>query len=209
MRLRYDVLAPAARLARRRRLAAPASRTAERAPGRRPDRLDPGRRGRLYRAGEKGGAQTGPNPTDRGKPGTKRHLVVDRAGIPLAEFITPANRNEVTLLAELLDAIPPVRGKAGRPRRRPDQLHGDQGYRSRKNQRLLRARGILSRIARPEIESKERLGRHRWVMERTIAWLNQMKRLVIRYERRDDIHEAFLTLGCALICFRFLQPTVC
>ena len=46
-------------------------------------------------------------------------------------------------------------------------------------------------------------------MERTIAWLNQMKRLVIRYERRDDIHEAFLTLGCALICFRFLQPTVC
>jgi IS5 family transposase len=135
--------------------------------------------------------------------------VVDRAGIPLAEFITPANRNEVTLLAELLDAIPPVRGNVGRPRRRPDKLHGDEGYRSRKNQRLLRARGILSRIARPKIESKERLGRHRWVVERTIAWLNQMKRLVIRYERRDDIHEAFLTLGCALICFRFLQPTVC
>ena len=68
-----------------------------------------------------------PNPTDRGKPGTKRHLVVDRAGIPLAEFITPANRNEVTLLADLLDAIPPVRGKVGRPRRRPDKLHGDKG----------------------------------------------------------------------------------
>jgi transposase len=135
--------------------------------------------------------------------------VVDRAGIPLAEFITAANVNEVTRLADILDAVPPVGGKAGRPRRRPDKLHGDKGYRSRKNQQLLRARGILSRIARPKIESRERLGRHRWVVERTFAWLNQMKRLVIRYERRADIHEAFLTLGCAMICFRFLEPTFC
>lgn len=158
---------------------------------------------------QKRGGQTGPNPTDRGKPGTRRHLLSDARGIPLAEFITAANVNEVTLLAELLDAVPPIRGKAGRPRRRPDKLHGDKGYRSRKNQRLLRARGILSRIARPKIESSEKLGRHRWVVERTFAWLNQMKRLVIRYERRADIHEAFFTLGCCLICFKFLEPTFC
>jgi len=144
---------------------------------------------------------------DRGKPGTKRHLVVDGSGIPLAEFITAANVNEVTFLAELLDAVPPVRGKAGRPRRRPDKLHGDKGYRSRNSQKLLRARGILSRIARPTLESSERLGRHRRVVERTGAWLNQMQRLAIRYERRADIHEAFLTLGCCLICFRCLQST--
>ena len=131
--------------------------------------------------------------------------MVDRAGIPLAEFITAANVNEVTALAELLDAVPPVRGKPGRPRRRPDKLHADKGYRSRKNQRLLRARGILSRIARPKVDSSERLGRHRWVVERTFAWLNQMRRLAVRYERRADIHEALLTLGCSLICFNFLD----
>ncbi len=202
-----DLLAPAARLAGGRRVEAPPARAAEQAAGCGPDRLDARRGGRLHCPGEKGGAATGPNPTDRGKPGTKRHLVVDRAGIPLAEFITAANVNEVTLLAELLDAVPPVRGKAGRPRRRPDKLHADKGYRSRKNQQILRARGILSRIARPKVDSSERLGRHRWVVERTFAWLNQMKRLVIRYERRADIHEALLTLGCCLICLNFLAPT--
>ena len=52
---------------------------------------------------------------------------------------------------------------------------------------------------------KERLGRHRWVVERTFAWLNRFRRLAIRYERRDDIHQAFLDLGCALICWNFLK----
>ena len=135
--------------------------------------------------------------------------MVDRAGVPLGEFITAANVNEVTVLGELLDTIPPVRGASGRPRHRPWKLHADKGYRSRRNQRLLRARGITSRIARPKVDSSERLGQHRWVVERTFAWLNQMKRLVIRYERRADIHDAFLTLGCCLICFRFLEPTFC
>jgi len=132
--------------------------------------------------------------------------VVDAEGIPLAEFLTAANVNEVTLLEQLVDAIPPTRGNVGRPRCRPERLHADKGYRSRKNQRALQARGIQSRIARPMIDSSERLGRHRWVVERTFAWLNQMKRLVIRYERRDDIHEALLRLGCSLICFHFLTP---
>ena len=109
------------------------------------------------------------------------------------------------MLERLLDSIPPVRGKVGRPRRRPEKLHADKGDRSRKNQRVLRRRGIQSRIARPKIESSERLGRHRWVVERTIAWINQMRRLIIRYERRDDIYDAFHDLGCALICFNFLE----
>ena len=141
------------------------------------------------------------------KPGTKRHLVTDRRGIPLAELTTAANVNETTVLERLLDTIPPVRGKRGRPRRRPEKLHADKGYRSRKNQRVLRARRIKSRIARPGIESSERLGRHRWVIERTIAWINQMRRLIIRYERRDDIYDAFHQLGCTLICFNFLKQT--
>jgi IS5 family transposase len=163
----------------------------------------------LHRAGEKGGAKTGPTPTNRGKPGTKRHLVADKNGIPLAQVTTAANVNETTVLERLLDAIPPVRGKRGRPRRRPKKLHADQAYRSRKNQRLLWARRIQSRIARPGVESSEKLGRFRWVVERSIAWLDQMRRLVIHYERRDDIYDAFHQLGCALICFNFLKKTFC
>jgi transposase len=118
---------------------------------------------------------------------------------------TAANVNETTVLERLPDAIPPVQGKAGKPRKRPDKLHTDKAYRSRKNQRALRSRGIKSRIARPRIESSEKLGRYRWVVERTIAWIDQMRRLVIRYERRDDIYDGFIQLGCALICFNYLK----
>ena len=107
----------------------------------------------------------------------------------------------------MIDAIPPLRGKRGRVRRRPEKLHADKAYRSRKNQQVLHRRGIKSRIARPKIESSQRLGRHRWGVERTFAWINQMRRLIIRYERRDDIYEALHQLGCALICFNYLQHT--
>lgn len=133
--------------------------------------------------------------------------MVDAQGIPLAECLTAANVNEVTVLEQLIDAIPPVRGKVGRPRRRPAKLHADKGYHSRRNRRALQRRRIQARIARPKVESRERLGRYRWVVERTYAWLNQMKRLVIRYERRDDIHDALFRLGCSMICFNFLLPT--
>jgi transposase len=131
--------------------------------------------------------------------------VVDAQGTPRAECLTAANVNETPVLAAVLDAVPPVRGRVGRPRRRPDTLHADKGYRPRKDQGLLRARNIQSRVARPKIDSSERLGKHRWVVERTFAWLNRMKRLVIRYERRADIHDALLTLGCSLICLNFLR----
>jgi transposase len=160
-------------------------------------------------AGEKGGSETGPNPTDRGKPGTKRHLVVEAHGIPLTERITPANRNEILFLEAMIDSIPPVRGKVGRPKSRPAKLHADKGYDFGVARRALRRRGIQPRIARRGVESSERLGRHRWVVERSFAWLNQMRRLIIRYERRADIHEAFLRLGCCLICFSFLERTFC
>jgi len=72
--------------------------------------------------------------------------------------------------------------------------------------RFLHRRRITVRIARQGIESSQRLDRHRWVIERTLAWLSRYRRLTIRYERRVDIHQAFLTLGCALICFNHLLP---
>ncbi len=69
----------------------------------------------------------------------------------------------------------------------------------------MRKRGIKARIARRGVESSERLGRHRWVVERTLAWLNRYRRPTVRYERRADIHEAFLHLGCSLICLNYLS----
>lgn len=89
-------------------------------------------------------------------------------------------------------------------RKRPHKLHADKGYDYDRCRRDLRARGIVPRIARRGIDSSQHLGRHRWVVERTFAWLNQMKRLIIRYERRDDIHDALFRLGCSMICLNFL-----
>ena len=145
---------------------------------------------------------------DRGKPGTHHHLVTDRRGVPLAAFATAANVNEGTLLAWLVDAIPPLRpprGRLGRPRRRPAKLHADKAYASRANRALQHRRGITPRIARPKVDSSQRLGRYRWVAERDFAWLHRNRRLLVRYERHPDLHDAFLDLGCALICWRFLE----
>jgi transposase len=134
--------------------------------------------------------------------------VTDRGGTPLAVLQTAANVNEGPLLARLVDAIPALRqprGRPGGPRRRPAKLHADKGDASRANRQALRQRHIAPRIARPGIESRERLGRHRWVVERSLAWLHRNRRLLVRYEHRADLHQAFLDLGCALICWQVLS----
>ena len=151
------------------------------------------------------GGKTGPNPTDRRKPGSKHHVITDAKGIPLAAILTGANRHDVTQLLPLVEAIPPVRGKRGRPRRRPDQVQGDRGYDSEPHRQALRALGVIPVIAKRFTEHGSGLGVHRWVVERTLAWLHQFRRLRIRYERRADIHEAFLSIGCSLICFKRLN----
>ncbi len=106
----------------------------------------------------------------------------------------------------LVDAIPPVRGRRGCPRRRPRELYGDRAYHSRECRRELRGRRIQAKIAAPKTEHGSGLGTKRWVVERTISWLHQYRRLRVRYERRPDIHEAFLAIGCSLICLKLLQP---
>ncbi len=132
-------------------------------------------------------------------------MVVDRQGLPLAVKLSAANLHDSVLVETVIDAIEPIRRPRGRPRKRPAKLHADKGYDYPRCRQALRRRGITPRIARRGIESSEKLGRHRWVVERTLAWLNRFRRLVVRYERRADIHEAFLKLGCALICFNALQ----
>jgi len=132
--------------------------------------------------------------------------VVDRAGIPLAVEVTAANLHDSRMLAPMLDAVPPLRtGRRGRPRRRPAKLHADKGYDYRRCRDACVRRGVKHRIARRGIESKTRLGRHRWVVERTFAWIARYRRLTIRYERLVAMHRAFLHLGCALICWNYLQ----
>ena len=134
--------------------------------------------------------------------------MVDRGGIPLAVGHSAANVHDSKMLEEAVDTIRPIRGpraRPGRPRQRPEKLHADKGYDFPRCRRALRKRGIKARIARRGIDSNERLGRHRWVVERTLSWLNRFRRLKVRYERRADIHQAFLDLGCALICWGYVQ----
>lgn len=156
-----------------------------------------------------GGQHTGPNPTDRGHPGTKYHLVVDGQGIPLVARQSAANRPDGEFLLDLLDSVPPLQSRNGRARRRPDKVHADKAYDSQANRAGLRARGIKDRIARKKVDSSQRLGRWRWVVERTLSWLQRKRRLTIRYERREDIHEAFLTLGAVMIVWNFAQSLFC
>lgn len=103
---------------------------------------------------------------------------------------------------QLVDALPAVRGKRGRPLRWPDKLHADKGYDYPRCRAHLKRRGIRDRIARKGIERNDRLGRHRWVVERTHAWLAAFGKLRIRFERRIDIHLALLSLACSVICLR-------
>jgi transposase len=97
-----------------------------------------------------------------------------------------------------------VRGKPGRPRQRPDRVAADRGYDHDNYRRELRRRGIRPEIARRQTGHGSGLGRVRWVVERTFAHLHHLKRLLVRYDRRAEIHEAFLAIGCCLVCFRRL-----
>lgn len=110
------------------------------------------------------------------------------------------------MLEAVLDDVPYIRsGRVGRPRRRPYKVHADKGYDAERCREAIRRRNGVPRIARRGVESSQRLGRHRWKVERTLSWLNRLRRLKVRYERRDDIHLAFVRLGCALVTFNQVQ----
>ncbi|MGN3953514.1 IS5 family transposase [Streptomyces sp. WAC8370] len=148
------------------------------------------------------GPLTGPNPTDRGKPGSKIHLITDRNGLPLSLGISGANTHDSLGLQPLVRGIPPIRSHRGPRRRRPAKLHADKGYDYLR--KWLRERGIRQRIARKGIESSKRLGHHRWVVERTVSWLSGCRRLHRRYERKPEHLLAFVGIAAALICHRRL-----
>lgn len=156
-----------------------------------------------------GGEATGPSPVDRAKPGSKHHVITDAAGIPLASSVTAANRNDVSEMAPLVNKLPAVAGKVGHPRRKPDALQGDLAYDSEPHREGLRCIGIEPVLPEKGIDDTSDLAETRWPVERTLAWLHQNRRLRIRYERRPDIHQAFLTLACIKICASALLAGLC
>ena len=102
--------------------------------------------------------ETGPNPTDRAKRGSKRHLICDGRGVPLAVRLTGANRNDSQDALALVDAIPPLHVVRGRPRQRPDWVLGDRGYHAAAIRRGLRARHIVPLLANAPHDTRQRLG---------------------------------------------------
>jgi transposase len=146
----------------------------------------------------------GANPVDRGKPGSKLHLVCDGNGLPLTAAVTAANVNDTTTFEAILDEVPPVRTPLGRRRTRPVKVHADKGYDSHANRRYLRRRGIAARIARRGVESSARLGRQRWKVERALSWLSCFRRLQVRWDRDAGRWFAFVLVACTLICYNRL-----
>lgn len=156
-----------------------------------------------------GGEKTGPNPTDRRKKGSKHHILTDANGIPLSDTLTGANQHDVTQLMKLVDGVPPIAGRPGHPKQRPDELYADRAYDSEPHREQLRQRGIAPKIARRNTEHGSGLGVFRWVSERTIAWIHNFRHLRIRFDRRSDIHHAFLKLAESIICVRQLITGFC
>jgi transposase len=83
-------------------------------------------------------------------------------------------------------------------------LHADKAYDHRHLRSEVRRRGITVRLARKKVESSQRLGRHRWVIERIMSWFMRYRRLVRRYDRYPQHFAGFVTLAAALICYRRL-----
>jgi transposase len=155
-------------------------------------------------SGRQRGLLTGPNPTDRGKLGSKIHLVTDRNGLPLSLGISGANMHDSLGLPPLVRGIPPIRSRRGPRRRRPTKLHADKAYDYDHLRRWLRERGITHRIAHKGIEPSQRLGRHHWVVERTMSWLAGCRHFHRRYERKPEHFLAFVGIAATLICHRRL-----
>jgi transposase len=151
-----------------------------------------------------GGDDTGPNPTDRSKLGTKHHVLTDAQGIPLATTVTGANAADVTQLLPLVDSIPDLSGPEGDKPTKPEKLYCDRAYDSEPHREELRKREIDPKIAKRRTEHGSGLGIYRWVVERTNPWLHDFRKLRLRTDPDGAIHKALVSLGSALICLRFL-----
>jgi len=125
--------------------------------------------------------------------------------IPLAVILTKANRHDVTQLLPLLDKVPRVKGQRGASRCRPKQVQGDRAYDSQPHRREVKKKGIKPLLAKRRTAHGSHLGKTRWFIERSLAWLHQFRKLKIREEKRPSNHEALMLIACSVICLRFLR----
>lgn len=117
----------------------------------------------------------------------------------------PANVHDSQCAVELLEAMPAIPGRCGRPREKPDAALGDRAYGTPKNIAACRQLGILPLLARIGTEHGSGLGKCRWVVERCLAWFGNYRRLKICYERTGDHFQAFHDLTASLICAKRLR----
>lgn len=140
---------------------------------------------------------------DRGKPGSKMHILSDANGLPLRVGLSAANTHDSLGLKPMVAHFH-VGHESHSDHSKPQRLHADKAYDVPDLRRWLHSQRIGVRIARKGIDSSERLGRRRWVIERTISWLTGYRRLSPRYERHPRNYLAFLGLAAALCCYKRL-----
>lgn len=128
--------------------------------------------------------------------------------MPLAIEHTGANVHDSQCAITLVDAVPKIKQPDGRRRKhRPKEVLADAAYDAEeKIRQALRARNIIPTIRHRSAEHGSGLGEFRYVVEACFEWLFQWRRLRVRYEKRADIHQAFLILGCVMICWHKLEP---
>jgi hypothetical protein len=116
---------------------------------------------------------------------------------------------EAVYLKSQVNKLPEVAGQVGHPRRKPGAQQGDLAYDSEPHRQGLREMGIEPVLPEKGIDDDTGLGATRWPVERTLSWVHQDRRLRIRYERRPDIHQAFLTVAFIKICATALLAGLC
>jgi putative transposase len=152
-----------------------------------------------------GGDLIGANPTDRGKNGTKKSVLVEATGGPLAVVIAPANRHETKLLRATLAAI--VVERPAPSEQEPQHLCLDKGYDNPSGHAAVAEHGYIGHIRRIgegkwDAQGEKRYPARRWVVERTLAWLSKCRALLVRYDKKSCNYLALLQLACALLWFR-------
>ncbi|WP_371502700.1 IS5 family transposase [Kitasatospora sp. NBC_00374] len=137
----------------------------------------------------------------------KVHVLSDRNGLPLVIGISSADTHDQHGLTPLVEVLPAKHDPERGPHLLPRKPHADKAYDNSELRTRLRRRGILPRIARKGVESSQTLGRHRWVIERTMSWLTGYRRIARRHERDHRQHLAFCDLAAAITCHKRLAAT--
>jgi putative transposase len=155
-----------------------------------------------------GGDVTGPDPTNRGKLGTKRHVLADRRGAPLGVVLSAANRTDMKLAEAVLDSVVVTRPAptAGHPQ----HLCRDKGFDFPETDQAAQARDYRLHTARKRHRGQPalppapatRYPPRRWVIERTNSWHNRFRKLRIRYEKQADNYLGLVHFACTLIVYR-------